>query len=373
MAWQRLRTWKKATIITLAILGVLLLGLRIATPYILREVVNDKLADLPEYWGSVDDVDVHLWRGAFGADNLRLIKRGSGRKTEPFVFLPRTDVGIEWKAIFEGKIVAKVELERPRVNLIVAESKKQSQTEPPKGLAQVLLDMTPLDINRFEIEDGTLHFKDERTTPVVDMTLDHLQLVAHDLSTRPAEGKGKRPSQAELTARVLGQGRVKAKAKANMFSPDHPAIDLDLALENLPLTALRDFTRGYASFDFERGELDVYTEIAAANKVVEGYVKPLIRDAQVVDTGGNDSGDNPAELAWELFVGALTGVLENRPFDAVATKIPIEGRIDQPDVDVWSTIGGLIGNAFLKALLPRLDGTITLDQLGKSPGPRRAS
>ncbi len=44
---------------------MLLVSLHIALPYLVRDYLNDKLADMGDYRGQVADVDLARWRGAY--------------------------------------------------------------------------------------------------------------------------------------------------------------------------------------------------------------------------------------------------------------------------------------------------------------------
>ena len=77
--------------------------------------------------------------------------------------------------------------------------------------------------------------------------------------------------------------------------------------------------------------------------------------------------DNPLQLFWETIVGAGTGLLKNKSKDQLAAKIPYGGRFDDPDVNIWSTIGSVLKNAFIKALLPDIEGTVNIRQINKKP------
>ena len=55
---------KKSIIIILAIL-LALMGLRIYLPFWVTGFVNDVLADIPGYQGSIKGVDINLYRGAY--------------------------------------------------------------------------------------------------------------------------------------------------------------------------------------------------------------------------------------------------------------------------------------------------------------------
>lgn len=50
-------------LVGLASLVVLLVALHLALPYLVRDYLNDKLADMGEYRGQITDVDLAWWRG----------------------------------------------------------------------------------------------------------------------------------------------------------------------------------------------------------------------------------------------------------------------------------------------------------------------
>ncbi|HKU44662.1 MAG TPA: hypothetical protein VJR89_41165, partial [Polyangiales bacterium] len=63
---------------------VLLVGARLALPYVVLRYVNKTLDELPGYSGSVADIDISLWRGAYQIKGLRVVKTG-GHVPVPFV------------------------------------------------------------------------------------------------------------------------------------------------------------------------------------------------------------------------------------------------------------------------------------------------
>ncbi len=48
----------------------------------------------------------------------------------------------------------------------------------------------------------------------------------------------------------------------------------------------------------------------------------------------------------------VTSILKNRPRNEVATQTPISGTLDNPQTNLWATIGNLLQNAFFKSILP---------------------
>jgi len=102
----------------------------------------------------------------------------------------------------------------------------------------------------------------------------------------------------------------------------------------------------------------MYTEVAAKDGGFTGYVKPLIKDLDVL--GKEDRDDNILRKAWEAIAGGVGQVFRNHPEDQVATKIPFEGRIDNPRANIWVTISNTLQNAFIRAIQPSIDNEINI-------------
>ncbi len=68
---------------------------------------------------------------------------------------------------------------------------------------------------------------------------------------------------------------------------------------------------------------------------------------------------------YEGLVGGIAGLLENRPREEVATKVAIEGNLENPQTSTWQTVVNLIQNAFFKAILPGFEREVTRCRQGK--------
>lgn len=88
LRWSRRRTR------ILIVVAALLVGLRVAAPFVLEYVINDRLRRIPEYAGRVADVDIHLWRGAYALKGGRSAKRAA-RLARPC--LPRSVSTFRWR------------------------------------------------------------------------------------------------------------------------------------------------------------------------------------------------------------------------------------------------------------------------------------
>ena len=56
-------------------------------------------------------------------------------------------------------------------------------------------------------------------------------------------------------------------------------------------------------------------------------------------------------------MGATTQLFKNRPRDQFGTVIPLRGDLTNPKTSLLTIIGNLLRNAFVRAYLPRLQGT----------------
>jgi hypothetical protein len=353
--WTRKRKWLA---ITLGSLLVLIIALRIALPYILLRVVNKQLTLIDGYTGHVNDIDVALIRGAYTIKGLELDKTG-GKIPVPFFSTPAIDLSIEWQALFDGALVGEIVVEHPKLNFVKGPTKTTTQTDIDDDWITVVDNLMPLKINRLEINDGEIHYRDFHSSPKVNIYSKNIHVLAENLNNS-------KDKKEELPASVVATGDVYGgKARLNMkLDPLNRKTEFDAnaELKNLKLVHLNDFLKAYGKFDVSKGTLGLYTEAAAKDNKIAGYVKPIMKDLEVMDWK-QDKKDNPVRIAWEAVVGGLAWVFKNHPKDQVATKVEFAGNIDNPDVSLWGLIGQVLRNAFIQALYPSLEDAINLQTI----------
>src|SRR5258706_8516161 len=69
--------------LTLAI-AVRLIAFRLALPYMVKDYVNGRLHAMDAYDGSVADVGMGLWRGAYKIYGIEIVKKAGARLPTPF-------------------------------------------------------------------------------------------------------------------------------------------------------------------------------------------------------------------------------------------------------------------------------------------------
>ena len=348
---------RKILFIILGSLLIILIALRIALPYILLKVVNRELTRVKGYSGHVNDIDVALIRGAYTLKQTKLDKTG-GKVPVPFFSADAIDLSLEWKALFHGSIVGKIRAEHPTLNFVKGPTEATSQTKIDSSWMDVVKSLMPLKINQFEVNDGEIHYRDFHSNPKVDIFCRKVHILAENLSNAK-RNKELLPSSAEASAAVYG-GEAKLHMKLNVLSKI-PVFDLKAELVSLDITNLNNFLRAYGNFDVRQGTIGIYVEAATKDNVIDGYVKPIIKDLKVVNW--KEDKDKPLKIAWEAVIGSVAWIFKNHPKDQLATKVEFQGNLKSPDTNLLEIIGQVLYNAFIQALYPSLENSISINSV----------
>jgi hypothetical protein len=367
--------------VALAIVAVLI-AVRAVLPIAIERFANKTLDSLEGYSGHIEDVDLALIRGAYVIEGVRIVKTG-GKVPVPFFSASEIDLSVQWGALLDGVIVSEIDVRSPKINFVTepsgeeaktSEQKKakarQSQTEPASNWTDVVKELTPFKINRFSISDGRVHYRDFGSKPKVDVYVQNIDAEARNL-TNSEERPGSLVSTFEARALAMKSGRIRMDGKVNPYAKA-PTFDVALRLNDLDLRQLNPYLRAYAKIDVERGSFSLDSELAAKEGRFNGYVKPFIEKLDVVRWGQEE--ESLPNKAWQAAVEAAGELFQDQSRDRTATRIPIEGRFDQPDIDVWSAVGNLLRNAFIEALQRGLEGSIDVEKVaGKdSDAPQRS-
>jgi hypothetical protein len=353
--------------IILASLVVVVIAVRLWLPSLILKEVNKKLKnDIDGYTGSVDDIDLFILAGSYSIKGVELNKTG-GKIPVPFFAADEIDLSVEWRALFKGEIVGEIEVQKPVLNYVKGPTKATTQTSIDKDWTEVVDELMPLRINRFEATEGEIHYRDFHSKPKVDLEMTNVFVVATNLTNVNDEEK-LLPSTVTGTA-DLYEGTVKLNMKINPLQKT-PTFDLNAELTTMELKNLNDFLRAYGNFDVQKGTFSVYAEAATRDNKIVGYAKPIIKDIKVAEWKKEEEG-NIFQKAWESLVGFAAWVFKNQSKDQLATQVEFEGSIKNPDVDTWSIIGETLQNAFIKALVPSIENSISIgsaDKLETDPG-----
>ena len=346
---------RRRRIILLSIV-VILIAFRLVLPYIVLHYVNKKLSQLKEYYGHVDDINIAIIRGAYVIKGLKLDRIETDKKDSiPFFSSPTIDLSVQWSALFKGSVVGEIYVDAPVLNFVKGKHKEEDVKADTADFRWIIKKLMPLKVNHFEITRGQIHYIDNTRSPALDVFMRDVQAVATNLSNV-------NDSNTVLPARLVASGHVyDGDFKMNVsFDALNkvPTFDMNAELTTMDLTQVNPMLRAYGNFEVQQGRFGLYTEFAAKQGQFGGYVKPVIKDMKVRQLEGDAK-----QVLWEMLIGSAAKLLENKSEEQVATKVEINGRFDDPSINLWAAVSYVLRNAFVHALKPSIDNSINIKHL----------
>src|SRR5437764_6263479 len=95
---RKFRFYRAPFYIGLFLLAVLVI-VRALLPFWVRDYVNRKLSEVPEYRGHVAAVTLHLWRGAYQIHHVEFVNT-TGHVTVPFFYAHLLDFYVQCRVCF---------------------------------------------------------------------------------------------------------------------------------------------------------------------------------------------------------------------------------------------------------------------------------
>ena len=348
-----IRKWVKGLIIVIGVLVIL----RIILPYVVLHYANKTLAEMEGYFGHINDIDIALYRGAYQINSIYLDKIDSvSGKSTPFFKSDVIDLSVEWNALFEGRLVGELEFLSPSLFFVKEKVEPEQLQADTSDFRELLDDFMPLKVNRFEVHHGEIHFLDSTTKPKVDLIMTNTYILAKNLSSVVDTSAKGLPSSVEATASIYG-GSLAFNMRLDPLSKQ-TEFDLNAQVENVQLTKVNDFFDAYANIDVNKGTFGMYTELAASDGKFVGYVKPILKELDIV--GKEDAKDSFFRQLWEIGVASTAVIFSNWKEGQLATRIPLEGKVNDLNANIWVTIFEMLRNAFVQALQPSIDNKINI-------------
>ena len=354
-------TRRRKILIGVLVAVVLLIGARIAMPFVVEDYVNHKLRNLEAYRGHIGDVDIHLWRGAYSIDAIEIEKIGASRPV-PFFRSDRLDFSVEWRSLFRGSLVSEAAFFGPELNLVHAKSEKESQLGGEENWNARLEELFPFRFNTVEVHDGTIRFLAPGISTGDAITAREVNGSVSNLTNVIDVGK---PTFADfrITAQVLKGAPATVGGSVNAFAAE-PTFDINMEVKQVGLPQVNPWLREYIKADAEAGKFELYLELAASEGRFAGYAKPILQDVDLYRSG--EAEQSALKRMWEGFLDFAAEVLENENADQVAARIPFSGTLEDPETSLLATISSVMRNAFVSAFARSLEGSITLRDVKKN-------
>lgn len=337
----------------LSFLAILFIA-RLALPYVLHNYVEYRLNQIPEYQASISKISVHLWRGSYTIHDIKLNKLNK-KIPVPFFAAKTVDLQLQWSALLKAKLVGQIAISQPSINFVTDPKGKNEQLSIDQQWRDAAEALFPVNFNRILITNGQIHYRSFTGDPPFNI---YLKAIHAEIENLQGVQKSAAKLSSEITA--VGQGMDGSQVSLNVKldpAATQPTFKLSASIKDMTIPAANDFLHHYTKLDIKQGYFSLFVEAAAAKGKITGYVKPMIKNLQVVDPNEQT---NPLKSIYKGAVQVVAKVLENSEQQTVATKIPLKGNIEKPDTSIWPTIANLLRHAFIQALLPQIDHTVKL-------------
>jgi len=201
-------------------------------------------------------------------------------------------------------------------------------------------------IQHLLLRNGTVGLINSDESPAYRLFVSNADFRLENLSSRVADGI----CRATLAGSFMGTGDVNGDAT---FFPEGKSANFHakLKIAETQLAPMNDMLRAHGGFDVVGGIFSLYTDIRVREGYIQGYVKPMFRDINVYDPS-QDRHKNIFRRFYEVLVGGIAKILENRRREEVATVASLSGPVSGKNTNAMQILGGLLKNAFIKAILP---------------------
>lgn len=354
---------QRKTFVTLAVIGAVLVAIRLSLPYAVQGYINKTLSQPGAYNGRVGDVDLMLWRGAYRLQDVLLYK-ANGEVDRPLFRAQAVDFSLLWSQLFKGAAVGSVTLSAPEINFVDGPSESQDQSGKDEDWLNIANQLFPLQVEKLEVIDGKVTFYNPQSSPSIDISLHDIQGKLTNLVNSDALSSD-RVAQVSARGQTAQQGTLTLEGELDP-STANPTFDVDIQADNVALKNFENLFDTYAPFDLEAGSLTLAAELAADNGKLEGYIKPIIHNVEVFSWKEDieEDGDGPIEGGIEILAAFAMEIFENQSEDQFATRIPLEGDIADPETSIWSSLGAVVKNAFIQAFSGDVEDSVDLESLG---------
>jgi Domain of Unknown Function (DUF748) len=249
--------------IALVVIAVYALAFMLDEP--LRRYTEEKMnRALKGYTASIKALDFHPLGFSLDLEDVTITQ--DEHPEPPVLRVDRLSASVHWRALFFGRLVADIEIEKPTVHVNLPQARKEITDPVPvkeRGWQEALEAIYPLKINHFEIGNGDVTYVDRG--PFKPLHLTDLKLVATNI--RNVRSKERTyPSDVRFSARVFDAGRVGAEGQADFMAEPSPTFRGRVDLAGIELDYFKPITNRY-NLVVDKGVLSASGEVEYGQEV----------------------------------------------------------------------------------------------------------
>lgn len=355
--------------IFISMVVVLFFGIiiRAMLPAVMTTLVNKRLMkESPNFLVQIHDIDLHLLRGQYVLKGVVGSMKPEG---ENFLKIQSVVASVPWKPLFQGNAVvdvmvnkmnltasqklldrAKSEGERLKDKMAKEkDSQREEKDELPVQISSVNIQNSQVTIKDF------MSFKGEETREVTN-----IDAVISNLTPTPNNPE----TNIKLSANVFGPAPFMLVGVARL--KEGPLRwDVNSVLKNFDLTSLNPFIKDKVQAFIEKGKLDLYTEAAAIEGKIEGYVKPFVSKMKMDTPPGGFQFKGAAAATGGNMVKLL---LTDSEAKTLATNIPFTLKGKEFEYEVLPALTKAVEHRAKQNISPGIEDKIGQKGLGIKEG-----
>ena len=333
---------RKGLLVFLSVV-LLLVVLRVALPYILKSYLNEKLSNLGEYKGSLNDISLSLWRGAYQVNGLSILKAGTENK--PFVSIKNSDISLSWMALVQGKLLSEIYLVDAQLYFLEGKNKQENQLKVKKESQKYWLEsfqaLVPLSVQSLQLENVNLKFENSKLKGLEQNNL--LITQAHAKNLIVYEGDKNKLSPIRVDGILNKHAKLEISGGINL-NKDPNFYDIDLSLKKFELKSANKLFKHYVPLDISKGSLTLLGEFKGNSQLANGYLRIFMYNLEIL---ANDQKYKSGQhFLYEWVFGFGNWLLDTLKSDNVATEIPFEIKKGEFSLDsseaFWNSLGNVV-------------------------------
>lgn len=326
-----------------AIIILALIFIRMILPSILLHKTNKYLSEFsPTYYLHMEDLDISIIRGAYRFEEFTGKLKGDDKT---FLSIKSVDVSIAWREIFRGRIVTDIVTDKLDFLFLKDMSKLSNPKEEANDVKETLFPVSveSLDLRRAQIVFEEYPSLDESSR----LKIENINGQINNLT--PSEEL--QVSAFNLSGSLQGSAEISFIGELNMLNK--PLLwDVDIEMKNFDLSKLNPVLIRKLPLSFTKGRLDLYAEAKNDNKIIKGYIKPFIKDIDVIANKEHFKGIK--HIGIEILTALGNLILRDSDNKTVATYIDF--TYDKTlNINSTQGITKAIENGFSKKLPPGIE------------------
>jgi len=232
------------------------------------------------YTLAIGTLHFHLIGLSVDFENVRLVQ--NEHPDPPVAAVQRWHASIHWRALLHGYLVSDHRIERPVMRITRTQVKAEAHDETPladRGWQAAVLAVYPFKVDLFTMIEADISYQDNpRSKP---LHFDKLNVRADNIRNVQFNDRIY-PSQLHLDGRAFDSGRIAIDGTANFLSEPHLGLNVDVAVERLPLDDLAPMT-GRVNVQLTHGLLSTKGHIEYSPVIKQAMLHDLLLEGLHVD------------------------------------------------------------------------------------------